>query len=248
MVMPKVKRILAIGIFVILPVLISVLSISDRTFAQGLRPDSLYLRASANPTGSLAGTSRISQGETDYQQPVRFNPVNFAGSSDFHFKVSIASDNGFLSSKNGMFALVPRNVYRFKITDIALHDGEELYPTVEMINRTWPPAGKAFDFPVEIDLTREDLELALAGNLVTKVIYLEDPEKASPVDTSQSTRLSENLFLGEDPVSAAEKFGPIMAIVRLGSRIPEELPNRESPFYFGLPPFTILNPSAIITD
>lgn len=248
MVIQMVKRVLLTGIFFVLPGLFSLLIFQETGLAQGVKPDSLYLRASANPTGSLAHLTGISQGPTDYQQPVRFNPVNFAGSKNFHFQISIASDSGFLPSPTRMFALVPQRVYRFKITDIPLHDGEELYPTVEMINRTWPPAGKAIEFPVEIDLTKEDLELALTGNLVTKVIYLEDPDKANPVDTSKDFRLSETLFLGEDPVSTAEKFGPVMAIVRLGSRIPEGLPNRESPFYFGLPPFTILNPSAMISE
>lgn len=248
MVIQMVRRDLLTGIFFVLFGLHSLLMFQETGLAQGTKPDSLYLRASANPTGSLAHLTGISQGPTDYRQPVRFNSIDFASGNKFHFQVSIASDSGFLPSPTRMFALVPQRVYRFKISDIPLHEGEEIYPTVEMINRTYPPAGKAIEFPIEIDLTKEDLELALTGNLVTKVIYLEDPEKASPADTSKDFRLSETLFLGEDPVSVAEKFGLVMAIVRLGSRIPEELPNRESAFYFGLPPFTILNPSAIISE
>ena len=72
-------------------------------------------------------------------------------------------------------------VYRFRVTGIKRNEGFEVFPTVEVINRMYPPKGQATRFPIPIQLTEEELALAISGRFVTRVIYLEDPRTALPL-------------------------------------------------------------------
>src|SRR5262245_15180459 len=70
----------------------------------------------------------------------------------------------------------PQNgLYRLKITNIAGREGVELYPTIEIGPTT--PRTEAFlaHNAVPVQFTEEDFDQVLAGNFVTKVIYLPDP-------------------------------------------------------------------------
>ena len=131
------------------------------------------------------------------------------------------------------------SVWRFRLTQIPLHDQAELYPTVELFDRLYTPDSLRDRFPLRIELTQSDLEFALAGKLVTRVIYLEDPETALPVaDADRGEGLgSFDIAPGDDPITIADLFGRPLAIVRIGGRSPM---NSESPdlgFTFGAPPY-----------
>jgi hypothetical protein len=94
----------------------------------------------------------------------------------------------------------------------------ELYPTIEIGPTT--PRSEAFlaHNAVPVQFTDEDLDQVLAGNFVTKVIYLPDPEfqelALAGVDTLVSTRLDP----GVDPITEADRRGAILAIIRLGNK------------------------------
>lgn len=107
-------------------------------------------------------------------------------------------------------------IYRLKLTNLPQRPGVELYPTLEVGPVT--PRTDAFlsHAPIPVQFTDEDLDQVLAGNFVTKVIYLPDPEYqdlAIPVETLVSTRLDP----GVDPIAEADHRGSILAIVRIGS-------------------------------
>ena len=72
-------------------------------------------------------------------------------------------------------------VYRLQVTDIPNNPGVEIFPTVEVIDRLYPPPGLALRFPIPIELTQDELEMAARGTFVTRVIYVEDPSIALPV-------------------------------------------------------------------
>ena len=72
------------------------------------------------------------------------------------------------------------HVYRLKVTNIPFHEGQEVFPSIEVINRLYPPQGMEAKFPIPIELTREELEMAMRGQFVIRVIYLEDPRTALP--------------------------------------------------------------------
>lgn len=185
--------------------------------------------------GSPAAGSRMTQKKDGYFQPMKFILPQGA-------IAAIASEDGFVENRSmpDLFALRPGETYRFKIFNIPFHEGAELFPSVEVLNRTFPPEGKALDFPVQLLLTQEDLEYALDGQFVTRVVFLERIQDALPADSSVSDEgLSIEVPTGLSPVAVAETRGTVMAIIRVGSRLPDEGPSAQSPFYFGLPPFVL---------
>jgi len=131
--------------------------------------------------------------------------------------------------------------YRLRIADIPFNPGRELFPTVTLLARTYPPQGRELDFPIIINLTLEDLELALAGRYITRVVYLENPKAALPVQTGSDDQLTHDIH-GGDPVAAAATQGLPVAIVRIGGRVPTQKASDGtlSPdFCFGSPPWVL---------
>lgn len=118
------------------------------------------------------------------------------------------------------FAMTMGPVYRIKIVNIPRHPGVEIFPSIELLSRLHPPQGKELEFPIPIEITQDDLEQAIQGKMVTKVVYLEDPDTALPMqqigDRQQTTDISGH----EDTLGTAARLGRPMAIVRLGSRQP----------------------------
>ena len=112
-------------------------------------------------------------------------------------------------------------VYQFKITGLPGRPGAEIYPTIEVINRLYPPPGLAWTFPIPVHLTAQELGFALEGQYVTRVIYLEDPGQALPIQDSPGFQRYFEVAAGQDPLQIADQLGRPMAILRLGSRIPE---------------------------
>lgn len=109
-------------------------------------------------------------------------------------------------------------VYRFQISDMPEFPGVSLYPSVEVIDRLHPPRGKADEFPIPLQFTADEIALAAAGRMVTKVVYLEQPQLAVPDKRplpTASISPHRNLLL------EADRRGRPMAIIRLGSRLPD---------------------------
>jgi hypothetical protein len=127
-------------------------------------------------------------------------------------------------------------VYRFLVTDVPEHPGLELFPTVEMVDRMYPPEGESLRFPVPVDLTLDELVMASEGKFVTRVIYVEDPNLAIPIaqKTPSDTRWF-NVAPGEDPLVTADGLGRPIAILRIGGRIPEADQNDVN-FVYGAAP------------
>ncbi len=129
-------------------------------------------------------------------------------------------------------------VYRLRVTGIPRHPGEEVFPTIEIVDRLYTPHGQEQRFCIPVELTQDDLELALAGKLVTRVIYVEDPEKALPVRTDAAA--GQNWFEvapGRDPLAIADQLGRPVAILRLGGRVPLDPEQPDADFLGGCPPY-----------
>jgi hypothetical protein len=135
-------------------------------------------------------------------------------------------------------------VYRLSVADIPNTD-VEIFPTVELIDRLYPPAGLALRYPIPIELTLEELELAAQGSFVTRVIYVEDPQQALP--TAQR-RDSDQPWMeappGEDPLVTADRFGRAVAILRIGGRVPS-LAGAEAGALYCAPPVIIYDPNSV---
>jgi hypothetical protein len=112
-------------------------------------------------------------------------------------------------------------VYRLQVADIPNGEGLELYPTIELIDRTYPPPGLALRYPIPIELTQDELDLAARGAFVTRVIYIEEPSQALPI--SRKANDEQPWFeapAGEDPLVTADRQGRPVAILRIGGRVP----------------------------
>ncbi len=130
-------------------------------------------------------------------------------------------------------------VYRYRAVGIPNAPEAELFPTIEVIDRTYPPAEREHRFPIPIELDESDIESALRGDLVTRVIYLEDSTNADPVSHAGGPQRVLDVETTDDTLQTADVYGRPLAILRIGSRIPDvvEGPGAEH-FLFGCPPWT----------
>lgn len=111
-------------------------------------------------------------------------------------------------------------VYRLRISGMQSLPGIELYPTIELFDHLHPPPGKVDDYPVPIQLTAEEIQRALDGQLVTKVVYVEEPRLAPPIDTPSPLPVT-TVSNRKNLIAEADRVGRPMAIIRLGGRLPD---------------------------
>jgi hypothetical protein len=122
------------------------------------------------------------------------------------------------------------NVYRLKISDLPDFPGVALYPTVELLDRLHPPAGRELEFPIPITITAEEIQAVLDGRMVTKVIYLEQPDRADATGATNAAR-TQLASPRENILRIADEAGRPMVILRMGGRTPD--PRQPDPMFFG---------------
>jgi hypothetical protein len=113
-------------------------------------------------------------------------------------------------------------IYRLKLSKIQGDDrfvGIELYPTIEIAGAN--PRTAAYlahnAIPVTFSVV-DDLPQVLAGNFVTKVIYLPDPEFQGDALIGVDVLVSNRIDPGQDPIAEADRRGSILAIIRIGNK------------------------------
>jgi hypothetical protein len=177
-----------------------------------------------------------------YFQPVEIKAPKGAA-------ISLAIDGKFAQPEEGpvLAGMLIGQVYRIKITGIPRNEGFEVFPTIEVINRMYPPPGLENHFPVPIEFTLDELEMALSGLFVTRVIYLEDPNGALPVAEDPNMQRYFDVRADEDPLKVADRLGRPMAIIRMGSRTPDYDTTLRR-FAFAMPPLRKLAKPAPLPD
>lgn len=109
--------------------------------------------------------------------------------------------------------------YRLRLSDMPEFPGIELFPSIELIDRLHPPSGQSDAFPLPIAFNYEEIEAAVSGRMVTKVIYLEQPQLALPFElTSDTSVRTVNARL--NLIEEADKAGRPIALIRVGGRLP----------------------------
>jgi hypothetical protein len=216
------------------------LVVAAMVIASGQEPPMHYRHSGQAPPGSI-GSVQLQRGGP---LPYYFQPIEIRAPQGA--KVAIASQGQFgpplAAPLNVGFLIAP--VYRLKLSSIPGHEGQELFPTIEVIDRLYPPRGQERRFPIPIELNADDIELALDGKFVTRVVYLEDPTMALPVAEG---RLDQHWFdagPGVNAVEEADRWGRPLAIVRIGGRVPDEQRGPDVHFIGGTAPFTIFRPHA----
>lgn len=125
----------------------------------------------------------------------------------------------------------PGHVYRLRFEGAALRDRrrgpdarpEPIHASLEVGGTLrLPPRTRAADHPAPLALTAGDIDRVFAGVVVTKVVLLEDPDRADarrdPANDAYELEVGaeENLF------EYARSLGRPLAILRLGRREPEK--------------------------
>ena len=118
----------------------------------------------------------------------------------------------------GRYSFPTGGIYRLKVTNIAGREGVELYPTLEVAPITPRTEAYLAHNAIPVQLTDEDFDQVAAGNFVTKVIYLPDPEFQELALAGVETLVSTRLDPGVDPIVEADRRGAILAIIRMGNK------------------------------
>jgi hypothetical protein len=113
---------------------------------------------------------------------------------------------------------VQGGVYRLKISNIEGRPGQTYYPTLEVATSSPRTLAYLAHTSIPVQFTEEDFDQALAGNFVTKVIYIPDPGYAELAIGGIETLVSTRLDPGVNPIQEADRRGAILAIIRMGNK------------------------------
>lgn len=201
-------------------------------------PSAHYFLNSSSAPGVVGG-AQVARGVPGVGT---FQAVSLDGPSGL--KIGLAQDGQLLEPINApvVTGMLVGATYRFRVTNIPFQPGQELYPTIEIIDKVFTPAGREHRFPIPVVLTDDDLRLALNGALVTRVIYLEDAEIAEPTAVPVGTQTVFEVPPTDNALQVADRLGRPVAILRIGSRVPNSLQGDLSGFLFGSPPWVPLPP------
>ena len=81
------------------------------------------------------------------------------------------------------------------------------------------PEGRAADYPIPVVLTEADIREAIDGRMVTRVVYLEQPQLAAMLDPLRR-EIPQSVNPADNALQEADRLGRPMIIVRIGGRTP----------------------------
>jgi uncharacterized repeat protein (TIGR01451 family) len=112
--------------------------------------------------------------------------------------------------------------YRLRVGGIVERPMAELFPVIEVVGHLHRPEGiDPGKYPIRVVFSQDDMDDAVdRGRLVTKVIYLEDPDQAIPFKAAKDEVPVLTLNPTEPPLRVASALGRPVAIVRIGGRRP----------------------------
>ena len=94
----------------------------------------------------------VGQGQLQRYLPLRgyYQPIEVTAPTGA--RISVQVDASFDKPRPGpvLVGMQVGHVYHLKISSIPYYEDFELFPTIEVINRLYPPEGKARRFPVPI--------------------------------------------------------------------------------------------------
>ena len=147
--------------------------------------------------------------------------VRFAGPTGMRATFYQGRPEGRTFDAPVVVGLRPGYLYRIQLAGFADRPGLAVYPTLEVRGSlSLTSHVRASAFPAPVVITDADLRAAVAGTLVTKVIYLEDPDKAAPSSAPPGRPPETDVPPSRDPLDEARAFGRPMLVVRLGGRVP----------------------------
>jgi uncharacterized repeat protein (TIGR01451 family) len=134
--------------------------------------------------------------------------------------------------------LRPGYVYRVRLQGMTDFPGVALYPSLEVRGSLQLPATQhAANYPAPITLTEDDIRRIESGALITKIVYLENPDKATPIAARPGQPLEADAPAEHGLLEEVRTLGRPMVIVRIGERSygPSELAQESVPGTILLP-------------
>lgn len=117
------------------------------------------------------------------------------------------------------FSVNAGHIYRLRIADMPEFPNVEVYPSIEILDRMHPPEGRATDYPIPVVLTETDIREAIDGHMVTRIVYLEQPQLAAMLDPLRR-EIPQSVNPADNALQEADRLGRPMIIVRIGGRTP----------------------------
>ncbi len=161
--------------------------------------------------------------------PRAVQPIELRGPDGMRIAIETADGWSATQAAPLRMGLVVGHAYRLRLTGLPGHEGRELFPSIRVLAKLTTPPGMAWRFPVEVVVDQDDLDLALAGSHVRRVVYsacdpdLPDVNPAGWFDVKP----------GDDGVAVAATLGDPVAELVIGNRVPTDLAVGSS---FGGPP------------
>jgi len=109
-------------------------------------------------------------------------------------------------------------VYRLRLSNIPSLPGRDLYPTIEIAPTFARTQAFLAHNMIPVEFTDNDFDQVAAGNFITKVVYLPNPEFQSIATAGVGTLVNTQLEPGVDPITEAENRGAILAVIRIGNK------------------------------
>ncbi|MGQ9760569.1 MAG: hypothetical protein ACUVQG_07710 [Thermogutta sp.] len=198
-----------------------------------------HMMLNARTPPGIAGATRLARGG-----PVEgyYQTVEIRGPHGV--QISLVEGGAFGQPRNlpVIVGVLVGRVYRLKVMNLPGAEGAELFPTLEILDRLYPPPGQERYFPIIVELHPQDIMFALEGKFVTRVIYLEDPQRALPAVQAKQEQPWFEVRADQDPLIVADTLGRPMAILRMGGRLPLPEEDFDPRFLFGSPPLIIFPP------
>ncbi|MEZ6062142.1 MAG: hypothetical protein R3C19_17525 [Planctomycetaceae bacterium] len=168
------------------------------------------------PPGKAAGwMNLIRRYDPSWLQPVRVELPSTGDVAVF----SASSQPSAMAAAPATFAVNAGHVYRLQVSNMPEFPGVELFPTIELLDHLHPPVGREDEFPIPVPLAADDIRIALSGQMVTRVIYLEQPQTAQALDPLRR-EFPQSVGPTDNALEEADRLGRPMMIVRIGSRRP----------------------------
>jgi len=212
--------------------------LSLATLLPAQQPSVHYDHQGMMPPGAI-GARQLQRGGP---VPGFFQPVEIKAPPGALVSLAVANQFDEAAAGPRKVGFLVGAVYRLRVANIRLAEGAEVFPTIEVIDRLYTPTDQQRRFAIPIDITEEDLKLALDGKFVTRVVYLENPRNALPARQVPGAPMCFDAAPGQDPLAVADGLGRPVAILRLGARLPSENDLMNPVFFFGSPPFAAYPP------
>ena len=199
-----------------------------------------YVHQGVMPPGAI-GSRQLQRGGP---LPGFFQPVEIKAPPGTLVSLATAGRFNQPQSAPRRAGMLIGQVYRLRVTNIPRRVGMEVFPTIEIIDRLYAPPDQQRRFAIPVELAQDDLQLAIAGKFVTRVIFLENPRAALPVRDDPAAQNWFEANSGQDPLAVADALGRPVAILRMGARLPDRVRGPDMDFLFGCPPFVKHPPRA----